>query len=566
MPTFTHRVKDYPSRADWDEALTASCREARPDLVILAGFMKLVGPAFLDAFGGRLINTHPALLPAFPGMHGVRDALEHGVKLTGCTVFLVDAGTDTGPVIAQAAVPVLDDDDETTLHERVKVAERSLLVETVGRMVRDGWAVHGQEGKDRAVTRGAWDQAGADQRVRQDRAQRPGALAARRWGGDRQHRQHGGHDERRRRPGDPGGGLTGFPEALDGRVKTLHPAVHAGLLADLGRPAHRARLDELGIAPFQLLVSNLYPFEAAVSSGAPPAECVEQIDIGGPAMVRAAAKNHEHVAVITDPSRYGDVEAAVAGGGFTLEQRRRLAARAYAHTAAYDCAVASWFASAYAPDETAEETGWPDVTAALWTRREVLRYGENPHQRAALYIRGRLRRRPAAGLRSGARQGGADPAGEAPAGIAGATQLHGKAMSYNNYVNAAAAWRAAFDFVQPCVAIIKHSNPCGIALGTDLAEAHRKANACDPAVRLRRGHRGQRCGHRGDGRPGQGHLHRDRHRPGLRGRRAGHPVGEQEPAPADLPAAGPGQPRARMAAGGRRPAAADPGRDRRARG
>lgn len=262
--------------------------------------------------------------------------------------------------------------------------------------------------------------------------------------------------------------LTGFPEALDGRVKTLHPAVHAGLLADLSRPAHQARLDELGIAPFQLLVSNLYPFEAAVRSGASPAECVEQIDIGGPAMVRAAAKNHEHVAVITDPSRYGDAAAAAAGGGFTRDQRRRLAARAYAHTAAYDCAVASWFASAYAPDETAQETGWPDVTAALWTRREALRYGENPHQRAALYVRG------------SAAEGPATRAGEAPAGIAGATQLHGKAMSYNNYVDAAAAWRAAFDFVQPCVAIIKHSNPCGIALGTDLAEAHRKANACDP--------------------------------------------------------------------------------------
>ena len=275
--------------------------------------------------------------------------------------------------------------------------------------------------------------------------------------------------------------VTGFPEALDGRVKTLHPAVHAGLLADLGKPAHQARLDELGIAPFQLLVSNLYPFEAAVSSGAPPAECVEQIDIGGPAMVRAAAKNHQHVAVITDPSRYGDVEAAVSSGGFTLEQRRRLAASAYAHTAAYDCAVASWFASAYAPDETAEETGWPDVTAALWTRREVLRYGENPHQRAALYTRsGTAQGGTAQGgtAQGGTAQGGAY--GQAPAGIAGATQLHGKAMSYNNYVDAAAAWRAAFDFVQPCVAIIKHSNPCGIALGTDVAEAHRKANACDP--------------------------------------------------------------------------------------
>ena len=145
VPTFTHRVKDYSSRLDWDRALTASCAAARPDLIVLAGFMKLVGAPFLDEFGGRVINTHPALLPAFPGMHAVRDALVHGVKVTGCTVFLVDAGTDTGPVLAQAAVPVLDDDDEASLHERVKVAERALLVKTVGRMVRDGWSAAGRK-------------------------------------------------------------------------------------------------------------------------------------------------------------------------------------------------------------------------------------------------------------------------------------------------------------------------------------------------------------------------------------------------------------------------------------
>jgi phosphoribosylglycinamide formyltransferase 1 len=145
VPSFVHRVTDYPDRADWDRALTASCAGAQPDLIVLAGFMKLVGKDFLATFGGRVINTHPALLPAFPGMHGVRDALEHGVKLTGCTVFLVDAGTDTGPVLAQAAVQVLDDDDEATLHERIKVTERGLLVETVGRMVRDGWTVTGRK-------------------------------------------------------------------------------------------------------------------------------------------------------------------------------------------------------------------------------------------------------------------------------------------------------------------------------------------------------------------------------------------------------------------------------------
>ncbi len=251
--------------------------------------------------------------------------------------------------------------------------------------------------------------------------------------------------------------LTGFPECLDGRVKTLHPRVHAGLLADLALPSHETQLAELHIEPFQLLVSNLYPFEATVASGATPEECVEQIDIGGPAMVRAAAKNHRSVAVITDPSRYADVLAALPGG-FTLDQRRALAAEAYAHTAAYDVAVASWFASVYAPDETARDAGWPAVTGALWQRADVLRYGENPHQRAALYVR----------------PGPAE-------GIAAAELLHGKAMSYNNYVDADAARRAAYDFAGPCAAIIKHSNPCGIAVGADLADAHAKANACDPA-------------------------------------------------------------------------------------
>jgi phosphoribosylaminoimidazolecarboxamide formyltransferase / IMP cyclohydrolase len=251
--------------------------------------------------------------------------------------------------------------------------------------------------------------------------------------------------------------VTGFPECLDGRVKTLHPGVHAGLLADTGQPAHSEQLNDLGIAPFELLVSNLYPFEKTVAGGAQPAECVEQIDIGGPAMVRAAAKNHARVAVITDPSMYAETAGAVRGGGFTLAQRRRLAAQAYACTARYDAAVAFWFASVYAPDDTARDTGWPDVVTGLWARREVLRYGENPHQGAALY----------------ARPG-------APPGLATAEVLHGKAMSYNNYVDAAAAWRAAFDFSRPCVAIIKHANPCGIAVGADLAEAHRKAHGCDP--------------------------------------------------------------------------------------
>jgi phosphoribosylaminoimidazolecarboxamide formyltransferase/IMP cyclohydrolase len=255
--------------------------------------------------------------------------------------------------------------------------------------------------------------------------------------------------------------LTGFPECLDGRVKTLHPRVHAGLLADLGNPDHERQLAELGIAPFQLLVSNLYPFEQTVASGATPPEIIEQIDIGGPAMVRAAAKNHGSVAVVTSPAQYGDVVKALANGGFDEPERRRLAGAAYAHTAAYDAAVASWFAASYAPDEVAAETGWPSLVAQVWSRSDVLRYGENPHQRGALYE-----------ARSTAP--GSDP------GIAHAEVLHGKAMSYNNYVDADSARRAAYDFAQPCVAIIKHSNPCGIAVGANIAAAHAKALACDP--------------------------------------------------------------------------------------
>jgi len=250
--------------------------------------------------------------------------------------------------------------------------------------------------------------------------------------------------------------LTGFPECLDGRVKTLHPRVHAGVLADTRRPDHLAQLDELGIAPFELVVVNLYPFTATVASGAGPDECVEQIDIGGPSMVRAAAKNHPSVAVVVDPARYEDVAAAVAAGGFTLAQRRGLAAQAFAHTAAYDVAVASWFAGDYAPDD---ESGFPAFAGTTWTRADVLRYGENPHQGAALYL---------------------TPDGAAGRGLAGAEQLHGKAMSYNNFVDADAAWRAAHDHDAPTVAIIKHANPCGIAVGADVADAHAKAHACDP--------------------------------------------------------------------------------------
>lgn len=253
--------------------------------------------------------------------------------------------------------------------------------------------------------------------------------------------------------------LTGFPETLDGRVKTLHPRVHAGILADTRKPEHLAQLAELGVEAFQLVVVNLYPFGETVAGGAGSDECVEQIDIGGPSMVRAAAKNHPSVAVVVDTGDYDRVLTAVGAGGFTLAERTALAAKAFQHTASYDVAVANWMAGVLVPATEAEETAepFPAWTGGSWERAAVLRYGENPHQRAALYTDG-----------SGA------------PGLAQAQQLHGKEMSYNNYTDADAAWRAAYDHDAPAVAIIKHANPCGIAVGADIAEAHRKAHACDP--------------------------------------------------------------------------------------
>ena len=241
--------------------------------------------------------------------------------------------------------------------------------------------------------------------------------------------------------------VTGFPEVLDGRVKTLHPRVHSGILADLRKDDHKAQLEELGIEPFSLVVVNLYPFEETVASGANFDECVEQIDIGGPSMVRAAAKNHPSVAVVTSPKRYADVVEAVKNGGFTLDERRELALEAFTHTARYDAAVSSWLASQLESQAASQ--------AASGAQTTELRYGENPHQAARLESDGW--------------------------GIAAAKQHGGKAMSYNNYQDADAAWRAAWDHNRPCVAIIKHANPCGLAVSDEsIADAHKKAHACDP--------------------------------------------------------------------------------------
>ncbi|MFZ4107767.1 MAG: bifunctional phosphoribosylaminoimidazolecarboxamide formyltransferase/IMP cyclohydrolase [Candidatus Planktophila sp.] len=239
---------------------------------------------------------------------------------------------------------------------------------------------------------------------------------------------------------------TGFPEIMGGRVKTLHPRVHSGILADQSNPEHLSAIAELDIAPFDLVIINLYPFAQTIASGADFAECIEQIDIGGPSMLRGGAKNHNSVAVVCKTSQYDALIEAIKAGGFTYEQRKALALEVFRTTAEYDLAIATWL-------DTSKEL--PDWFGRIYKRENTLRYGENPHQSAAIY---------SGGL----------------AGIVGAVQLHGKEMSFNNYTDADAAWRAALDHEQPCVAIIKHANPCGIAVAADIALAHSKAHECDP--------------------------------------------------------------------------------------
>ena len=241
---------------------------------------------------------------------------------------------------------------------------------------------------------------------------------------------------------------TGFPEIMGGRVKTLHPKIHSGILADQNNPEHLKAISDLDIAPFDLVVINLYPFAATIASGAAYAECIEQIDIGGPSMLRGAAKNHGSVAVIASPAQYDRLFSAIAAGGTTLDERRGFALEVFRTTAEYDLAIASWLGTQISMDI-------PDWFGLIWKRESSLRYGENPHQNASIY------------------RGG-------PPGIVDAVQSHGKEMSFNNYTDADAAWRAALDHSEPCVAIIKHANPCGIAIGKDIAASYLAAHACDP--------------------------------------------------------------------------------------
>jgi phosphoribosylaminoimidazolecarboxamide formyltransferase/IMP cyclohydrolase len=465
------------ARAEADRALAATLAAASIDLVVLAGYMRLIGPVTLAAHENRIVNTHPSLLPAFPGSHAVRDALAHGAKVTGCTVHVVDATLDAGPIVLQEAVTISPEDDERTLHERIKAVEHRLLPRAVALMIADavtvdGGRTHLDAGRaDRAVP--------APRRALLSVSDKTGLADLGRGlvkcgfelvstGGTARALRDAGLAV------TEAGSVTGFGELLDGRVKTLHPAIHGGILADRRKAEHRAALIEAGIAPFELVVVNLYPFAAAAErDGVTLDELVEEIDIGGPTLIRAAAKNHASVAVVTSPARYEAVLAALDGDAdVPLGLRSALAVEAFRHTASYDARIAAELpcridhAGIELPPEPGlprSEDPYPPVLVVPFEKVETLRYGENPHQLAARYRRTDRRARPADGPFA-----------------TGAPPLQGKALSYNNVLDASAAAALARLLRGPACVIVKHTNPCGAAERPSLIQAWQAALAGDP--------------------------------------------------------------------------------------
>jgi phosphoribosylaminoimidazolecarboxamide formyltransferase/IMP cyclohydrolase len=481
------RPADHPDAGAWDRALAATLRGSGARLVVLAGFMRVVGPATLAEYAGRMLNVHPALLPAFPGAHAVRDALAAGVRQTGVTVHLVDEVLDGGPIVLQEPVPVLADDDEDRLLARVHVVEHRLLPRAValaaaGALRLDGGrvcidtAIAAAMPPPRRALLSVSDKSGLLELGRGLDALGFELVST---GGTARALRDAGLDV------TDVSAVTGFPEMLDGRVKTLHPRIEAGVLADLRLASHREQLAAAGIEPFQLVVVNLYPFAAAAATaGIGTDELIEQIDIGGPTLVRAAAKNHASVAVVTDPAAYPAVlDELRAGGSLGEGTRRRLAVEAFRHTAAYDARIAEELPARLGA-VGGESAGGDSVAAAgslaqatpsagrgpaplperlnvALERVQLLRYGENPHQAAALY------RRPGTSPETGLFASGVD-------------LRQGKPLSYNNLLDAAAAAGLARDLHGPACVIVKHTNPCGAAETDDVEVAWERALAGDP--------------------------------------------------------------------------------------
>jgi phosphoribosylaminoimidazolecarboxamide formyltransferase/IMP cyclohydrolase len=440
--------------------------------------MRRIGPLTLDAHPNRILNVHPSLLPAFPGAHAVRDALDHGSPLTGATVHLVDETLDGGPIVLQDAVTVVAGDDESTLHARIKAVEHRLLPRAVALLLAGAIAVEPGGRRVRLDAGRAAERLPRARRALLSVSDKSGlaAFASGLVGLGFELVSTGGTARTLRDAGlevTDVAAVTGFPEMLDGRVKTLHPRIHAGVLADVGLPEHRSALAAAAIDPFELVVVNLYPFATALERpGLDLDGLIEEIDIGGPTLVRAAAKNHRGgVAVVTSPDRYDAVLAALAEpGGVPDGLRAALAIEAFTHTAAYDARIAEalpcreYDAGVPLPDEAGLPGAADPYPARLVVALEkvgTLRYGENPHQPAARY------RRPGATALEGP-----FATGEMP--------LQGKALSYNNVLDASAAVAIGRLLRGPAAVIVKHTNPCGAAERGSLLGAWQAALAGDP--------------------------------------------------------------------------------------
>jgi phosphoribosylaminoimidazolecarboxamide formyltransferase/IMP cyclohydrolase len=468
---------DTAGREREDGLLAESLAAIEPELVVLAGYMRVLGPRTLKAFEGRLLNLHPALLPAFPGAPGARDALAAGVKVTGVTVHFVDSSLDGGPIVMQEPVPVLAEDTEDSLLERIHAVEHRLLPRAVGLALAGALSI-GPDG--RTVRIDAVKAAAKMPCVKRALLSVSDKTGLAEFGAGLVRLgfelvSTGGTAKALRAAGLPVtdvAAVTGFPEMLDGRVKTLHPRVHAGILADRRTAAHREQLAAAAIDPFDLVVVNLYPFAAAADKpGIGFDELVEEIDIGGPSMVRAAAKNHASVAIVTSPARYETVLAELQRDGRVGEGlRSALAVEAFQHTAAYDARISAELpgrmvaAGVTLPDEAGlpgATDPYPPALVVGLEKVETLRYGENPHQQAARY------RRPGAGPWAG------------PFATGGAI-LQGKALSYNNVLDASGADALARSLRGPACVVVKHTNPCGAAERATLEEAWQDALAGDP--------------------------------------------------------------------------------------
>ncbi len=454
-----------------DGTVAAALEGARADVVVLAGYMRILGLRVLEAFPGRILNTHPSLLPAFPGAHAVLAALNHGVKVTGATVHLVDETLDGGPIVVQEAVPILEGDDEPTLHGRIRAVEHRLLPHAVALLLSG--AVRGPRDHGRVV---AIDSERVEASLPVPRrallsvSDKTGLVELAR-GLVRAGFELVSTGGTARTLRDAGlavtdvAAVTGAPEMLDGRVKTLHPRIHAGILADRRVADHRRQLLAAAIAPFELVVVNLYPFAAAAERpGISVDELIEEIDIGGPSMVRAAAKNHANVAIVTSPDQYDAIlEALEDDGTIPIGRRQELAAAAFRHTAGYDARIAEVLPTrlGLGGDDRAGSDPYPERLNLALEKVETLRYGENPHQTAARY------RRSIATLADGP-----FALGDAP--------LQGKALSYNNVLDASAAAMLGRGLRGAACVIVKHTNPCGAAERGSLREAWDAALAGDP--------------------------------------------------------------------------------------